>query len=266
MSILYKKKLKVMSYNIWFSEYERDNRLKSLIHIINNENPDVVCLQEVLRGEYEKLKIALKYDNYFPDEIKEGTYGCVIFSKHKIIKSLSIKLPSNMSRNLMISQINVEFDCDGNKEYERIVIANTHFESEFSRDGNDMKMQQYTYVAAILNKLYLDYDSVILCADTNVIEPEYKTFDKIFIKMNDSWKDNGSKLEDEYTYDNLTNKNLKNRNIVLRSRIDRILYRCNGSMHTDNFKLLTGEKDMIQPSDHHGIFAVFNVMHAHFKV
>jgi endonuclease/exonuclease/phosphatase family metal-dependent hydrolase len=266
MSTLYKKKISVMSYNIWFSEYEREKRLKSLIYTINKENPDVVCLQEVLTNEYAQLKSSLKYENYFPSVIDEGTYGCVIFSKFKINKSKQIKLPSNMNRNLLICDVNLTFDCNGTEENTKIIIANTHFESEFAQSDNTIKIGQYTYVSAILNKLFLDHGNIILCADTNVIKSEYENFDRIFSKMNDAWRDTGSDSKKEYTYDNITNKNLKHRKIDLRSRIDRILYRSKDSMNIEEFKLITGEKDLIQPSDHHGTMAIFNVMRACFKV
>jgi len=187
MSILYKKNLSVMSYNIWFSEYERNERLKSLIHIINKENPDVLCLQEVLPGEYEKLKSKLNYNYYFPDSIDEGKYGCVIFSKYGIMKSKIIKIPSKMDRNLLISLLSVNFKCDDIEQFEKIVIANTHFESEFSVTVNLMKKEQYKYVSVILNKLFKDYGNVILCYDTNVTKLENDFFNKVFSNMNDTW-------------------------------------------------------------------------------
>ena len=266
MSILYKKNLSVMSYNIWFSEYERNERLKSLIYIVNKENPDVLCLQEVLSNEYEKLKLKLNYDYYFPNSIEEGTYGCVIFSKYNIVKSKIIKLPSKMDRNLLISQININFKCGDVDEFEKMVITNTHFESEFSTTSNPTKEQQYKFVSAILNKLFKDYGNVILCSDTNVTKIENEFFNKVFIGMGDAWIDTGSDQNNEYTYDNVTNKNLKFRNIVLRSRIDKILYKNKGSTKPINFKLITGIENMIQPSDHHGILSTFEIMHAYFKV
>ena len=41
-------KIKVLSYNIWFDEADQKERLNSLIETIKHNDPDVVCLQEVV--------------------------------------------------------------------------------------------------------------------------------------------------------------------------------------------------------------------------
>jgi exonuclease III len=215
--------------------------MMALIQTIKKENPDVICLQEVLSTQYDDIKKDINYEHNFPNKIT-GSYGCVTFSKYPITKSKCIRLPSNMNRSLILTQIN------------DIVIGNVHFESEFS-NINNTKLLQYYYVSTLLNKLYNDYGKVILCADTNVMKTEENIFNKYFNKLSDSWSVRKSS-NDEYTYDFVTNKNLRLKNLKIRSRIDRILYQ---TLELTDFKLLRCKECDIQPSDHHGIMSTFYV-------
>lgn len=240
------KAISILSYNIWFDEYERTERLFSLIENIKCYDPDVVCLQEVLNFQYDTIKENLDYPFSYPKKITDG-YGCIILSKHPIKKSISIKLKSNMCRKLLISLINYN--------NVPIVIANTHFESEFG-EKNMTKLLQFKYVSVVLKKLFIDYNNVILCADTNVTRSEETIFAGMFNNMNDSWKETGKDKRNEFTYDYMTNTNLQMRNIKLQRRIDKILYKTT-KIRLKSFRLIRGILGMIQPSDHHGVLSVF---------
>lgn len=240
--------LKILSYNIWFDEYQRTERLFSLFDNIKYYDPDVVCLQEVLNFQYDTIKNRTGYDYCFPESLDEG-YGCVILSKYPIIKSKNIKMPGKMGRYLVISLIEYK-----NK---KIIIGNTHFESEFSH-LNSTKLLQYKYVSTIINKISLQYDDIIFCSDTNVLHNEEQIFNEKFKHMDDSWVESGKDKNNQYTYDYFTNVNLQTRNIKLQCRIDRILYRTNNIV-LKNFKLIRGIFGIIQPSDHHGILTTFEL-------
>ena len=244
--------LKVMSYNIWFDEEKIIERILSLMHHVDTYSPDVMCFQEVLRDKYEYIKTKLKpkYGYCFPELIKYR-YGCAIFSKYPIDSAKIISMTSSMGRELILTKINVN--------NLNVVIANTHFESEFKLN-NVTKIKQFKLVAAILNQLHHIYGDVILCADTNVVESEREIFKRQFCLMKDSFVEDGSLSEKEYTYDSMTNLNLRRRNIEFQSRIDRILFRTKGTMKVNNFSLLTGIDDYVQPSDHHGIMTEFSLL------
>lgn len=240
-----KQELKILSYNIWFDEYERSNRLSSLFQVITNENPDIVCLQEILSTQYDEIKENISYKYAFPDKINNG-YGCAIFSKFPIVKSKALKLPSNMNRMLLLVQIG------------QVIVANVHFESEFNNICNNTKLQQYHYVSTLLTKLYNTYNNVIMCADTNLMKVDECTYNKYFEHFTDAWSIMKVKYH-EYTYDFLTNKHLQMRNLKFRSRIDRMLFKGKHTLELVNFKLLTCKNYKIQPSDHHGIMSTFSV-------
>ena len=40
--------LRVLTYNVWFSEKLRAARARALVELIRRSRPDVVCLQEVV--------------------------------------------------------------------------------------------------------------------------------------------------------------------------------------------------------------------------
>lgn len=255
--------LKVMSYNIWFDMESIDERLLSLVKQIQALKPDVVCMQEVLSTKYAYLKKTLGYKYSYPETIKHK-YGCAIFSNHPMVKARTLILPSNMGREMPM--VKIEHNVYDTKDKTKIlsthefVIFSFHFESEFDK-RNIVKMMQYEMVSRIMNKLFKSHKNVIMCADTNVLIGEEPKFLKYFASTKDAWTMTGKNIDNKYTYDGLTNKNLKKRNIILQSRIDRIMYQSNGLIKPTNFELVTGLSNMIQPSDHYGILAEFRILH-----
>ena len=78
------KPLRVLTYNIWFARHERECRTAAQLLIIQEEDPDVICLQEVTPETRQSFLEALG-DNYdaSPFDIKGG-YGIMTFSKKKL--------------------------------------------------------------------------------------------------------------------------------------------------------------------------------------
>lgn len=244
--------LKIVSYNIWFDSFMRQQRITSLLSKIFVENPEVICLQEVIEETHSRLSKELKtvYKYTYP-EFLPHRYGCVIYSKHPIEKATSLKFKSNMGRQLDLAYIRLP---TGNS----IVIGNTHFESEFE-EHNNVKKLQYRYASAMLQKIHNDnisdinYVGTLLCSDTNLTKYDENYYSTLFSKFKDVWSVNDS---DGYTYDTKTNSLLTTINIEneIRARIDRILY-LPKNMKQVSSNTLKG--DILEISDHYGIFATF---------
>lgn len=245
-----------ISYNIWFEEYLTTERTNSLIKIINESNPDVICLQEVRPNIHTFLIHNLEnYKYHYPEKLSKS-YGCITFSKYPITKCLEYEFEnSTMGRSLIITKI----DHPYNKT--EIVVTNTHFESLFNKKYiNKPKIKQFEETSLILEGLYTEFKNVLLCADTNVLHHEENKFNEFFDNNNwiDSWINRNSNVIHKYTYDSDHNVYLQEKfpNIKYKSRIDRILFK-GDNLILEEFSMLKGHDNMIEPSDHFGIISKF---------
>lgn len=235
----------IMSYNIWFSEKKRTERMISLIENILYHDPDIICLQEVTVPIYDQLVYRLGQFKYHFPQNPTNKYNCVIFSKYELTDQKYIEYTNSvMDRGLVITSVKIL-----NKI---ITIATSHFESLFQRH-NATKLEQFKIADDELSKI-AEKNTVILCADTNIVGNE----DNLFMpKWIDAWVKAGMGKEDQYTYDSEYNDNLNNRQLgYYRSRIDRIVF-LNGSL--EKFKLIKGLAELIEPSDHFGVMAQFSI-------
>ena len=137
-----------------------------------------------------------------------------------------------------------------------VVVVTTHFESEFKRK-NKTKIKQYTVAYDVLNQLYNKYRNIVLCADTNIMNRE----EKLFIPTDewiDGWKIKGNK-NNKYTYDSIKNPHIviKGYTKKIKSRLDRILYKTD-KYNIEYFDTIKIMNDYIEPSDHYGIYGVFD--------
>lgn len=258
-------KISILSYNIWFSEENRTERTISLIQTIKENNPDIICLQEVVKPVFDYLvKNLVDYPYNYPINYSY-MYNCVIFSKYYISKGKEYNFENSMmGRKLVVSLLNLslkKYD-EGNIYIENypIIVATSHFESLF-KQTNKIKIDQYEKTKKILEKLSESYGPkcpIIFCADTNLLKSE----EEYYLTGDEYWKDcwvmDGSNINKKYTYDCITNDNLKNRKIgYIRSRIDRIIYNDINKLKLNKFRLIKGNMDWIEPSDHYGILAEF---------
>jgi len=241
--------VKILSYNIWFSKELREERLESLIATIQYYNPDIICLQEVVPDCLNVLKNTMQEYKYcFPCSL-EYAYGCVIMSKLPIMAQYEHEFPNSvMGRKLQVCRFEIN-----NKT---LVVGNTHFESEFKKN-NIEKISQMKQAEYILLNEQETFGSVIFCADTNITDIDEDAFFKNGM-WSDCWKEKGDKKE-AWTYDYYKNENLNGKNIGrYRSRLDRMLYISN-SMKCTSYKLVKGIANLIQPSDHFGIYGEFDI-------
>jgi exonuclease III len=255
------KNISVLSYNIWFDKENKNERTVSLIENIRIINPDIVCFQEVTEDVLKYIKKKLTLYNIFPKTL-DSAYGCVIISKYPISKTKIYKLTSNMNRTLLVAKIDVRFEfLEGDMiraENKHLLISTCHYESEFN-SVNLTKMAQFDEVKTILNRLSKQYSKIIHCADTNITGTEQTRYLTNDPEWKDAWIEMGSDASECHTYDCFTNDNLMKRKIKLRSRIDRTIYKSDGTLTCINFKMIKGVMDFIQPSDHHGILSVFHL-------
>jgi exonuclease III len=246
--------VKIMSYNIWFDDYKKQERIISLIKTIDNNKPDVICMQEVTIPIFNQLKTKLKdYPYYYPKKMKY-IYNCVIFSKYLIVEKEHIDYKnSKMCRGIVSTVICKNIIKNNIEETKYFVVSNSHFESEFGKN-NVNKLLQYTEAINILEKYNKIYDIVIFCADTNIQKEEKYINGEEWI---DVWKECGKNQNHMNTYDSENNRNLIERKIKnIKERLDRIIIKKNKNIQPIKFELVKNNNE-IEASDHFGIISTF---------
>lgn len=128
---------KIMSYNVkLFDLYSWKNPGKikdSIIEYINQQQPDILCIQEFYRDTSTsfncekdiKQKAEMKYSYVDIFLRKKGVYefGMAIFSKYPIINSGSIKCSNEKIKGNYVSYVDIKKDTD------TIRIYNAHLQS-----------------------------------------------------------------------------------------------------------------------------------------
>ena len=155
-NIICTNKLRIGTWNIWFGNERQEERMDKLMSIIDKENIDIFCFQEVtqslLSAIYDYLIKNETFKHYYVSGIDKNdlkAYGNVIFSKYPINKVYYLDFTahdiSHMSRQLvccdfLLAPSNVDNDenkeekakdKDKNKEenFEILRMGNVHLES-----------------------------------------------------------------------------------------------------------------------------------------
>lgn len=221
--------MRVLSLNLWFSEYLRKERTKIFVNYILENKPDVICIQEVILPVLAYIYQSI--ESIYPHihtSLSDQSYGLAIISKSEISEreNLSFK-NSKMGRSILFGKIN------------DTIFATIHLESEFRKE-NKTKIEQFNSMIDLMSK----YNKVIIIGDTNLTKNddpkiEVKEFSDVYLNFDMS-------KEKSYTYDGKENPIIKNN---IRSRVDRLYIK--GDFEVKSFEI---EKDVIM-SDHYAIYS-----------
>ncbi len=141
-----------------------DNKL---FDYINNENPDIICLQET-KSDIEQIREDLiapegYYHYYHSCRRKKGYSGVATFSKIKA---------DNSEQNFSVE----EFDNEGRlirTDYGEFTLLNIYFPNGTSgSDRVDYKLRFYDELFKYLKKLESDGRKVLVCGDYNTAHKE----------------------------------------------------------------------------------------------
>ena len=111
--------ISILTFNVWFSEYYRSERIKEIIRIIMENKPTIICLQEVIN---ETLSIVLENDfikKNYETSIKElnRVYGeLILYSKKAKVNISNIHRFSLTRMERHINHIELEL---GSKKVKR---------------------------------------------------------------------------------------------------------------------------------------------------
>jgi endonuclease/exonuclease/phosphatase family metal-dependent hydrolase len=167
--------IKIMNYNVrmfnlysWIDEAGIDQKIYDFI---NEQQPDILCLQEF--NPKATLGFNFPY-KYIKRSEKNGQFGHAIFSKYKIINSESLNF-SNSGNNTVFADIVKDKDTfrvyNVHLESLKINPKNEHFNQEISeklriRLENSFKKQANQVALIIQHQKQTAYKTII-CGDFN---------------------------------------------------------------------------------------------------
>jgi exodeoxyribonuclease-3 len=154
-----------MKFISWNVNGIRASLKNGFLDFLNNENPDILCLQEIKAQEDtypEELKNVNNYNFYINPAEKRGYSGTVIYSKIKPI-------------NIVYGIKSSEFDNEGRVitlEFEKFYLVNVYTPNS----GRDLKRLEFRNS---WDKKFLEYvknieknKPVMICGDLNVAHCE----------------------------------------------------------------------------------------------
>lgn len=156
--------MKIVTWNI--NGYRSAERINALETIVSNNNPDIICLQEIKMNE--KLYDELGYNAFYNFAEKKGYSGLVVMTKKK---------PLNVIYDIGLER----FDKEGRfllLEFDNFVLINIYI----PHGGRDKGNHPYKFEALDnLIKLIKEVKkNLIICGDFNIAHTEldlmnYKT-------------------------------------------------------------------------------------------
>ncbi len=178
--------VKLLSLNI-----EGDKHLELVIPFIKKENADVVCLQEVLEKDIEKIKQGIySYATYTPmlnDTRYNTSKGMLTLSKFKFDEE-SKEYYEKMNDTLPIIDLtnpNVAYrlvmSTKITKDNEPFHIINTHFTWSGKGEPTAYQAEKLDAMMQILNR----YEEFVICGDFNLVRGK-----GLWEKMAEKYTDN----------------------------------------------------------------------------
>eukprot|EP01094_Clydonella_sp_ATCC50884_P019352 TRINITY_DN3756_c0_g1_i1.p1 TRINITY_DN3756_c0_g1~~TRINITY_DN3756_c0_g1_i1.p1 ORF type:complete len:324 (-),score=37.06 TRINITY_DN3756_c0_g1_i1:42-1013(-) len=192
--------LKVVTFNVWFSEMKRDARTKHILELCREHEPDFICLQEVVPSTLRVIAHnEWVQENYFLTDSDASTimhYGVVILSRARPLSAHLLVLPSRMDRYLVSVTAMV-----GGVE---VLCATVHLESLSSRDHRERQMRAIRqWIGDHPNVVWMgdfNFDDRRNWADDDDRPLEELTLREVFGGFTDVWlHTHGS--EDGWTFD-----------------------------------------------------------------
>jgi exodeoxyribonuclease-3 len=254
--------MKVISYNV---NGVRSALSKGFLTFLQEENPDIVCLQEIKANEADidqSLFEALGYHCYWFSAQKKGYSGVGILSKLK---------PVSISKGIQHEL----FDYEGRVltlHFDNFSVMSCYFPSGTTGDiRQEIKYQFLDYFYNYINTIEKNKEALIVCGDYNICHREIDIHDPIGNKNSsgflpeerawmDKWFSNGmidtfrylNQGPDQYTWWSFRTA-ARSRNKGW--RIDYI----SSSRSLEKQLLASGILSQYVHSDHCGSFATFNL-------
>lgn len=113
--------LRVVTWNVWFNSWERELRQRALWAEIAENDPDIICLQEVIPAHLAGPELDdLRDRGYWVSDEPIDRYDVVMATRRPVLESERVPLPSIMGRNLLVVRLDTR---------PALTVATVHLES-----------------------------------------------------------------------------------------------------------------------------------------
>lgn len=150
--------LRVVTWNIWFGEWQRELRWRALWQELDRVRPDVVCLQEITPELVTGRELdALQGRGVWLSDAEIVDYDVIITSRLRVRDSERVPLPSVMGRNLLVVRLATD---------PPLTVATVHLESTAAMTG--FRLRQLDEITSWLAR----EPNVLLVGDMNFPDGE----------------------------------------------------------------------------------------------
>lgn len=247
----FKKSFSLVTYNIWFDEYFKLERLDTILSLCKGK--DIICLQEVTKPKVLNKILSTDWiqQDYYISDFQGNTvqpYGVLILSKIPLLKFSFHEMPTFMSRYFLCMHLLIN--------NELLQIGTVHLES---LNNQKLRKEQLKIINSVLTSKHN-----IFCGDFNFCsyrnwDPNDMNLENFVLKeitpeYEDIWEKTQSKKG--YTFDSEVNKMLQHDEQM---RYDRIMVKSKDWI-PKQIKIIGNEPlsntfkgTPIYPSDHFGL-------------
>ena len=255
--------IKILTWNLWWKFEDYKFREKLILSEIENNHPDILCLQEVWEEEDESQArtIANKLDyNYIFEksfEFDGVSFGNAIITKFPISshKKISFNTTPDKDEKRFLLHLELEY-----KNKISINVFCTHLNYKYEHQPE--RMRQVKQIMEYMSQLKPSKFPIILCGDFNA-DPdsdEIRTITGLTkpindIVLRDAWK-LVNRDDPGYTWSN--ENNWANKTLEQDRRIDYVFLGKsgpNGLGYPIDCKIIGNQKNKFFPSDHYGLVA-----------
>jgi len=147
--------LRVVTWNVWFDELCKNDRMQALLTELLVVAPDIICLQEVLPELATAFRASASLTELYDiSPFHISCYGCLMLARRDL-RAHFVEVPYEstcMGRTLLLA------DCQG--RYPGVLVATTHLES---LNSEARRRAQLTQAAEALQ----GRSAAVLCGDFN---------------------------------------------------------------------------------------------------